>query len=243
MTTKILYKECPLCTEAEVAFNEAASLFRCENCGLSLKEQSVLGLFKKGKYSVTALGNDHYPLATESLANARLAPDALKVALGNVYRDDQLADLAAGNLEVLRPVRTILAEIILEQLREACFIHVLQLRRGHGPPLTDTCSYLPTAAVPRQGMDWQDEGNLFGTTNRLVLPSDRFTHIRLDRKLVAVQAFTDGVAIQRKGEEYATYFVDCFPHEAALVAAYVIGKVPALQKKMAASVDIAEQNR
>ena len=46
---------------------------------------------------------------------------------------------------------------------------------------------------------------------------------------MGVQAFIDGVAIQRKGEDFATYFVGCYAHEAALVAAYVMAKLPALQ--------------
>jgi hypothetical protein len=79
-------------------------------------------------------------------------------------------------------------------------------------------------------LEWQDHGNLFGTDKHLVLPSDSFTFIRLDRKLGGVQAFNDGVAVQRTGEDFATYFVGCYPHEAALVAAFVLGKLPALRQ-------------
>jgi hypothetical protein len=70
---------------------------------------------------------------------------------------------------------------------------------------------------------------LFCTNQRLVFPSDSFTFIRMDRKLVGIQAYNDGVAIQRKGEDYAIYFIGCYAHEAALVAAYVMAKLPALQ--------------
>ena len=83
--------------------------------------------------------------------------------------------------------------------------------------------------APRDGLTWQDQGNLFCTNQRLVFPSDSFTFIRMDRKLVGIQAFADGLAVQRKGEDYATYFVGCHAHEAALVAAYVMGKLPVLQ--------------
>jgi hypothetical protein len=51
----------------------------------------------------------------------------------------------------------------------------------------------------------------------------------MDRKIVAVQAYIDGLAIQRKREAFATYFAGCYAHEAALVAAYVMAKVPALR--------------
>ena len=62
-----------------------------------------------------------------------------------------------------------------------------------------------------------------------MFPSDRFTFIRFDRKLVGVQAFTNGLALQRQGETFATYFVGSYAHEAALVAAYIMAKVPALK--------------
>jgi hypothetical protein len=61
------------------------------------------------------------------------------------------------------------------------------------------------------------------------LPSDRFTFIRLDRKVQAVQAYLDGLALQRRGEDYATYFLGGYPHEAALVTAYTMARVPALR--------------
>jgi hypothetical protein len=204
--------------------------YRCASCGLTLKERSVLGLFRKGQYVVTNLGQGgDFSLAEQSLVNTVLTPDQLKVALGNIYSADALADIAAGQIEVIRPVKTILAQIILEQLNEECFVNVNGVRRGYGRPLEETSWYWPTSKIPQGGMEWQDEGNLFCTTHRLVLPSDKFTFIRLDRKIVAVQAFFDGVAVQRKGEEFATCFVGCHSHEAALVAAYVMAKVPKLQ--------------
>lgn len=225
-----LYRECPLCNQSEVAWDGAVSLYRCPTCGLSLKDASFMKLFHKGCYKIESFGSGHYRLAEQGLLNSSLTLDPLKVTIGNVYEDESLARIAAGELELLRPVRTVLAQIILEQLREECFIHVTNLRRGHGSPLADEADYLPAGPVPRQGMAWQDEGNLFGTTHRLVLPSDRFTFIRLDRKLTGVKAFTDGVAVQRKGEDFATYFVGCYPHEAALIAAYVMAKAPKLRK-------------
>jgi len=228
--SNILYKECPLCNQSEVTWDDTASLYRCPNCGLSLNDASFMKLFNKGRYKIDSLGQGQYSLADQSLLQTALPPDRLKVALGNLYTDDELAHIAEGDLERLRPVRTVLAQIILEQLREACFIHVTELRRGHGQLLSEEATYIPTGPLPRQGMAWQDEGNLFCTTHRLVLPSDQFTFIRLDRKLTALKAFTDGIAVQRKGEDFATYFAGCYPHEAALVAAYILAKVPKLRK-------------
>jgi len=206
-------------------------MYQCDHCGLTLKEQTLLGLFYKQHFGVVNLPDGNYTLAEQSLSGASLKPDPLKVVLGNVYTDEQLAEIAGGVIDDIRPVRTMLAQIILEQLKETCFLQVNGLRRGHGQPLPEGGHYLPTAAIPRQGMDWQDEGNLFCTDQRLVFPSNKFTFIRMGRKLVGVQAFTNGIAIQLKGDEFATYFVGCLPHEAALVAAYAMAKVPKLRSQ------------
>jgi hypothetical protein len=201
---------------------------------LTLKERSLLGLFRKRHFAVTDLGEGDYTLARQSLKNVTLPPDPLKIIIGNVYTDSQLAALALGSLDMLRPVRTVLAQVILEQLNEECYLQVNGLRRGHGKPLAEGGHYQPEQPAFREGMTWQDRGNLFCTTHRLVFPSDSFTFIRMDRKIVGVRAFIDGVAIQRKGEDYATYFVGCHPHEAALVAAYVVAKLPTLHPDEAA---------
>ncbi len=225
-----LYRECPLCTEGPVTLENNEGVFRCKQCGLTLKSRSVLGLFHKNHFGVTELTEGDYSLAWQGVKKLSLPLDSLKVVIGNIYSDRQLAEIAGGKLDLIRPVRTILAQIILEQLKETCYVQVNGLRRGLGQLLPEGGSYQPEERVSRTGLDWQDQGNLFGTGKHLVLPSDRFTFIRLDRKLVGVQAFTDGLAVQRKGEEFATYFVGCQPHEAALVAAFVMGKVPAVRK-------------
>jgi hypothetical protein len=224
-----LYNECPLCTQGAVVKLGGGSIYRCTHCGLTLKERSLLGLFKKDHFAVTGFGEGDYTLAWQSLKDVILPPDPLKIAIGNVYTDAQLAAIATGSLEILRPVRTVLAQVILEQLNEVCYLQVNGLRRGHGKLLAEGGQYQPQQPLPREGMTWQDQGNLFCTNQRLVFPSNSFTFIRMDRKVIGIQAFTDGVAIQRKGEDYAMYFVGCYAHEAALVAAYVMGKLPALQ--------------
>lgn len=227
MTQEMLYRECPLCAQAPVTLK--GEVYRCENCGLTLKDKAVLGLFNKGKYAIVSLGDDDYGLASTAVQEVVLPPDPLKIVIGNMYTDSQLAEIAGGNLEVIRPVRTVLAQIILEQLREECFVNVTGLRRGFGSPLPEVGQYLPQEKAPAQDIQWQDEGNLFCTTQRLVLPSNQFTFIRLGRKISGVKAFANGVAVQQKNEDTATYFVGCYPHEAALVAAYVMAKVPLLR--------------
>lgn len=231
MKPENLYKVCPLCDQAPVVWQENDNVYRCASCDLTLKERSILGLFRKGRFGVQSFGQGNYALARQGLKKATLPPDPLKVTLGNVYTEEQLAQIADGTLDIIRPVKTILAEIILEQLNETSYLQVNGLRRGHGASIVGGGDYRPVKAVPRQNMDWQDEGNLFGTTHRLVFPSNSFTFIRMDRKVVGVMAFNDGVAVQRRGEEFATYFVGCYPHEAALVAAFVMAKIPALRQK------------
>ncbi len=235
MKEEILYQQCPICNQGAVTLQAEEGLYRCQNCGLALKERSLLGLFKKGRFTISELGRGDFSLARPTLQKVALPADQLKVVLGNVYTDPQLEALAAGSTEVLRPVQTIRARIILEQLNETTHLQINNLRRGHGPALERGASYYPTEAIPPNGLDWQDNGNLFVTGGRLVFPSDRFTFIRLDRRLAGVRAFINGFAVQRKGEETATYFGGCYPHEAALAAAFVMAKVPALRSPQAAS--------
>jgi ribosomal protein S27AE len=224
-----LYKVCPLCDRGSVVYQSDDGVYRCGHCELTLPERSVLGLFRKGRFGVSQLGQGDYSLARSGLKKIALSPDSLKVVIGNVYTDRQLAAIAGGALDVIRPVKTVLAEIILEQLNETTYLQVNGLRRGYGAPIAIGGHFQPVEAAPRQGLDWQDVGNLFGATRRLVFPSNTFTFIRLDRRVVGVRAFTNGVAVQRKGEDFATYFAGCYPHEAALVAAFTMAKLPALR--------------
>lgn len=228
MVQQILYQTCPVCRQAAVSWQPGQASYQCSACGLTIEEQKLL-FIKRGKFSVTSFGPGDFSLAEAALKNVTLSAEELKLILGNVYTDSQLAQLAAGDVSVLRPVQTILAEIILEQLREACFLQIRGIRRGLGPALTGESTYQPQQPTPVADIEWQDKGNLFCTTNRLVMPSNTFTFIRLGRKIATVQAFTDGVGLQLKKEETATYFVGCYPHEAAVVAAYALGNLPVKQ--------------
>lgn len=229
MVQEPLFKECPLCNQSPVVYLEQEKVYRCSHCGLTLRERNFLGFLNRGKFAVTDLGRQEYPLAQSYLKTIALPPDKLKIVLGNIYSEQELARIAQGDLDLIRPVRTVLAEIILEQLKETCYLQVNGLQRGQGNPISGS-SFWPVQPVPRQQVSWEDRGNLFCTNQRLVFPSDSFTFIRLDRKLAAVQAFTNGLAVQRTGETFATYFTGCYPHEAALVAAYIVGKLPALRQ-------------
>ena len=228
MAQEILYKECPACSLAPVTWQNSG-IYRCPQCGLALKERKRLGFFGKGRFVMVDFGSKRSLFAEKGLKEVSLSPDAMKIAIGNIYTEAELAELANGRVEVINPVKMVLAQIILEQLNEECYIHVPGLRRGRGPVLAERSWYYPEQKVPQQGIEWQDEGNLFCTSQRLVLPSDRFTFIRLDRKVQAVQAYLNGLALQRRGEDHAIYFTGGYPHEAALVAAYTMARIPALR--------------
>lgn len=228
MALETLYKECPACASAPVTL-QSSGLYRCAQCGLALKERKRLGFFGKGQFTIVEFGSKRSSLAEKGLKEVALSPDAMKITLGNIYSEADLAEIAGGKVDMINPVKTVLAQIILEQLNEACYIHVPGLRRGRGPVLEERSWYYPEQKIPQQGVAWEDEGNLFCTSQRLVLPSDRFTFIRLDRKLQAVQAYLDGLAFQRRGEDFATYFAGGYPHETALVAAYTMARVPILR--------------
>ena len=221
MSQQILYKICPLCQQQPVT--QQGAHYRCGQCGLTLKQQSKFLFLKGDKYEIITLGLGNFKLAQAGLQGIALSADELKVVLGNVYNDEQLSQVAKGDFKALRPV-SMLAQIILEQLREDCFLQVRGIKRGHRPVLQGESSYQPTQPVPTS-MEWKDKGNLFCTTNRLVMPSDHFTFIRLGRNVLIVQAFTNGIGVQQKKEEFATYFVGCYSHEAAAVAAYSMGKL------------------
>jgi hypothetical protein len=126
-------------------------LYRCTHCGLSLKERSLLGLFKKGHYAVIGCGEGDFTLAQQSLAGVTLPLDLLKVVIGNIYTDPQLEAISQGSLQLIRPVRTMLAQVILEQLNEECFLQINNLRRGQGAPLAEGSYYLPEQPAPREG--------------------------------------------------------------------------------------------
>ncbi|MFQ5576255.1 MAG: hypothetical protein ACE5G8_04620 [Anaerolineae bacterium] len=203
--------------------------YHCPACGLALVEGRLLGIWFRGRYRVTSIG-DEYSLARPGIAGRSFSAAELRRLAERVYPDAALAAFAGGDFERLRMPSSVLAQILLEQLRETCTLQVNGLRRARGPALQPGGNRFPQDAAPRNRLQWLDRGNLFLTTARIVFPSDTFTFIRMDRKLVGLQTFADGIAVQRKGEDSATYFVGCGAHQAALVAAYIQGKVAALRQ-------------
>ena len=232
METASLLSPCPACGRSTLV--KTRQVYQCQTCGLAIKEKKPFPGFgaRPARYVVEAIGPD-FSLARPGIVGHVFSPAELKNFHENVYSDQTLADFAAGRYEGLNMPASALAQVLVEQLRETCYIQINHLCRAHGPTLTGGGSRFPQGKAPTSGLTWQDQGNLFLTDIRLVFPSDSFTFIRLDRKLVGLKTYQDGLALQRKGEDFATYFVGCGAHQASLAAAYIQGRLPTLRQEEA----------
>ncbi len=221
-----LFSSCPVCHQAPIS--ATGNTYSCSNCGLTLSPKTKLFRKSQPQYIVQSIG-EGYDIARKSIVGQKFSLAELELFREHVYSDAVLIEFAAGNLEHMNPPASVLAQILLGQLRETCFLHVDGLRRAHGPALQPGGNRFPNGKIPNAKLTWQDDGNLFLTNARLVFPSHSFTFMRMGRKMVGLKTFENGVAIQLKGEDHATYFVGCKPHQAALIAAYIQGKVPGLR--------------
>ncbi|OQY27132.1 MAG: hypothetical protein B6243_13350 [Anaerolineaceae bacterium 4572_5.2] len=195
---------------------------------MTLKPKTFLGFKFKDQYIVQSIGQD-YDIARSGVAGQVVPLSELDNFGESVYTDQQLAVFAQGNFNDLRMPSNTLAQILLEQLSETVYVQTHNMRRAHGPALEAGGNYIPKGLAPSGDLNWQDVGNLFLTNSRLVFPSNKFSFIRMDRKLIGLKTFENGFAIQRKGEDFATYFLDSRAHQAALNGAYIQGRVLALR--------------
>jgi hypothetical protein len=233
MATETFLSPCPVCERAPLTAVEGR--YACAYCGLTIRaKKAFLGLKSTGTYTVESI-SPAYSIAGLGLVAQDFSLEEIKQFRESVYSDAELAQFAEGDYQRLNPPASTLAQILLEQLREDCYLQINQLRRALGPVLTGQAERIPHEKISRVNLTWQDRGNLFLTNIRLVFPSDSFTFIRMDRKLVGVVAYTDGLAVQRKGEDFATYFAGCAAHQSALAAAYIMGKVPLLRQEQVES--------
>ncbi len=229
MVADTLLSPCPACEGAALA--KINNVYQCNACGLTVKEKKrLLGFGSKGAQFVVQNIGDDFSIAKKGIMGRVFSLAELKNFHESVYSDQTLADFAGGNYDALNMPVSTLAQILLEQLRETCYMQINDIRRAHGPVLEEGGNRFPEGKAPTKSLTWQDEGNLFLTNIRLVFPSDSFTFIRMDRKLIGLKTYEDGLAVQRKGEDFATYFVGCGAHQASLVAAYIQGKVPTLKQ-------------
>lgn len=232
MTTDIVAQlsPCPACDMGVVAENSTG--YQCDTCGLTVKPQQGRWPFKHKeiKYLVQSIG-PAFHMVSQSITGHTFFLEEINDFREGVYSDQTLAEFAEGKLDSLNMPASTLAQILLEQLRETCHIQINDIRRAHGPALEAESNRIPAGRTPANGLDWQDKGNLFLTNIRLVFPSDSFTFIRMDRKLTALKTYENGLALQRKGEAFATYFVGGQAHQMALAAAYIFGKIPQLRRQ------------
>ena len=228
MSGDTLLPLCPVCTQTPLT--RQGKSYQCSHCGLTLKPKTVLGFKFKDKYIVESIGRG-YNIARSGIVGQVIPLTELKNFGESVYTDQQLTAFAAGILDELRPPSSTLTQILLEQLRETVYVQTHNMRRAHGPAIDAGGNFIPKGHAPAAELNWQDKGNLFLTNARLVFPSDSFTFIRMDRKLIGLKTFENGFAVQRKGEDFATYFVGCRAHQAALNGAYITGRVPALRRQ------------
>ena len=227
MSSDTLASPCPICGSDTVDIT--AKTYHCSQCGLRLKAKKSLLPFKaKEMYQVEAIGSD-YGVTQTGLLKQSISPVDLKKLAESVYTDAQLSAFASGNYDDINMPSETVAQILLEQLRETCYIQINGIKRAFGPKLENGGNRFPTGATKNLALDWQDEGNLFLTNTRLVFPSNKFTFIRLDRRVTALQTFSDGIALQERGATHASYFIGCAAHQAALAGAYIMGKVKGLQ--------------
>ena len=232
MSVEVLGAACLACEQA--VLRHVADGYLCEHCGLKLTEKRSWLNFrsKTARYLVQDIGAD-FSIARAGLVGQVFTLAELARLREVLYADQTLASFAQGDYTALHQPNNALAQILLEQLRETCYIQINEMRRARGPILAGESRRLPQEKAPHTGLTWLDRGNLFLTNIRLVFPSDTFTFIRLDRKLVGIRAYENGLAIQRRGEDFATYFVGCRSYQAALAAAYIYGKVPPLRREQA----------
>jgi len=226
MSSDALLSTCPVCTQAPLSWN--GENYRCNHCGLALKQKTFLGFKSKDQYVGQAIGDD-YGIASLGIVGYVFTLAELENFGESVYSDQELAAFAEGNFDDLTMPSSILAQILLEQLHETCYLQVNSMRRAHGPTFEAGGNRIPEGAAPTGSLTWKDRGNLFLTEARIVFPSNSFTFIRMDRKFVGLKTFENGFAIQRKGQDHATYFVGCQAHQAALIGAYIQGRIPALR--------------
>lgn len=225
MIEEVLLSPCPICGEAALA--GSGYTYRCSYCGTEVRQQRWLGIRPRDQFLFTATGSNYTNLKDELLIRP-FTKDQLAQLAGTCYTDADLAAIAAGELERLRRPGSTVAQIMFPQSRETCYIQVNGLTRAEGPPLPDGVDRIP-GPVNRRILQVLDRGNLFISDQRLIFPSSTHTTIRIDRKLTAVRTFADTIAVQRKGEDKATYFLGTQPRHGSLIVAYLQGLLPHLR--------------
>jgi hypothetical protein len=192
-----------------------------------VEQRRWLGVWPREQFFFRAVGAEYRNAEPDLRAHSFSKTELIELA-GSCYSDTDLAAIAAGDLSRLRTPRSTVAQVMFHQSREICYVQVDGLIRAEGPLLPDGASRVDGPAN-RRDLNELDRGNLFISDQRLVFPSSTHTTIRIDRKLTGICAFADAVAVQRKSEDKATYFLGLESRNALLVIAYLQGQLDHLR--------------
>lgn len=225
MGREVLLAPCPICSQSALAGDRF--LYRCESCGTQVEQKRWLGVRPRDRFFFQAVGTDYRNAEADLVARSFTRAQLTELA-GSCYTDADLTAIATGDFSRLHLPSSTVAEIMFPQSHETCYVQVNGLVRADGPPLSQGVDRV-NGPADRGNLKILDRGNLFISNQRLIFPSDTHTTIRTDRKLIGVSTFTDGVAVQRKGEDTATYFLRIESRSASLVLAYLQGRLDHLR--------------
>lgn len=225
MSQEVLVDPCPVCGQSPLVGDSRQ--FTCSSCNSVVGRVLWLELLPRNRFTFRAIGADYRNAEPDLIGRSFTLAD-LAAITGTCYTEADLTAIAAGGLSRIRPPTSTVAHLIFEHTPEKCYIHVNNLIRAEGPPLPNGIDRV-NEPDDRRGLTALDRGNLFISDQRLVFPSDTHTTIRLDRKLTGIRGFTDAFAIQRKGEDKATYFLGCGSRYAKLIVAYLQGRLDHLR--------------
>jgi hypothetical protein len=225
MTEEVLIAPCPICGQSALAGNDRQ--YSCTSCGTQVEQSQWLGVWPRNQFVFRAIGPDYRNAESELLARP-FARAELAGLTGSCYTDADLEAIAAGDLSRLRPPSSTVAQVMFPQTHETCHVQINGLARAEGPSLPGGVNKVAGPA-DRRVLTMLDQGNLFISDQRLIFPSNTHTTIRIDRKLTGVRTFANAVAVQRKGENKATYFLGFESRSALLVTAYLQGRLDHLR--------------
>jgi hypothetical protein len=221
VSQEVLIDACPICGKSALAGQKGQ--FSCVSCGTQVEQSRWLGVRPRDRFFFRMVSSD-YSNAEPDLVARPFTKTELAGLAGSCYSDADLGAIAAGDLTCVRPLTSQVAQLMFPQTRETCRLQINGLTRAEGPSLPNGASKI-NSSVSQQTLKKLDEGNLFVSDQRLIFPSDTHTIIRIDRKLTGICTFLDAVAIQRKGQDKATYFLGFESRDASLLAAFLSGQL------------------
>ena len=225
MSGEVLITPCPICGQS--ALSGDSHQYTCASCGTQVTQRRWLGVWRRKRFIFRTVGHDYRNAAPDLTARSFTEAELAGLA-GSCYTDANLEAIAAGDLSRLHLPNSTIAQILFPHTSETCYVQVNDLTRAEGPSLPDGVSKEDGPANQRP-LKKLDQGNLFISDLRLIFPSSTHTIIRIDRKLTGICAFSNAVAIQRKGEDTATYFLGLESRNVLLVTAYLQGRLDHLQ--------------